>query len=171
MAGSSSDPAVTGPLAFAAVQEHNRPDLVSKQAAEIEDQAAKIKDQAAEIEGLKRKVEESNNALGNALDDRNEIVHKAIKIRTRMMNFQSNMQPELQYQQRVIFNVGMNVFREKSLTLSRWSGRTAQKREKRARKMSKSRAREKSSETAHSGAALGAEHKAGRQKHDRDTQQ
>ena len=109
MAGSSSDPAVTGPAAFAAMQEHNRPDLVSKQAAEIKDQAAKIKDQAAEIEGLKRKVEESNNALGNALDDRSEMVHKAIKLRTRMINFQSNMQPQLVHRKRVIFNAGMHV--------------------------------------------------------------
>ena len=65
MAGSSSDSA--GPAAFAAVQQHNRPDTITKQAAEIKDQAAEIKD-------LKRKLQESSHALESAWDDRIEVV-------------------------------------------------------------------------------------------------
>ena len=54
MAGSSSDLAVTGPAAFAAVQEHNRPDTINNQAAEIKD--------------LKRKVSQLNDRLYEARD-------------------------------------------------------------------------------------------------------
>ena len=111
MAGSSSDSA--GPAAFAAMQAHNRETTIAEQAKEI-------KDQAAEIQDLKRKLQQSNHALENAWDehhellgDRNEMVHKAIKLRTRMINFQSNMQPTLSELPAAAFNAGMNVLTER----------------------------------------------------------
>ena len=77
MAGSSSDPAVTGPAAFAAVQEHNREDTINKQ--------------AAEIQGLKRKVEELNREVLKALLDHSDTSRKAVKLRTRMLHFSDKM--------------------------------------------------------------------------------
>ena len=101
--------AMAGPAAFAVVQEHSREDTIKKQAKEI-------KDQAAEIQDLKRKLHQSNQELENAWDEhyellgeRNEVVHKAIKVRTRMINFQSNMQPTLSELPAAAFNAGMNV--------------------------------------------------------------
>ena len=72
--GSSSDPAVTGPAAFAAVQEHNRPDTINKQAAEIKD--------------LKRKVQE-------LLNDRIDMVEQMIELKSDMVEQHNHVQSEL----------------------------------------------------------------------------
>ena len=75
MAGSSSYPAVTGPAAFAAVQEHNREDTINKQ--------------AAEIRGLKRKVKELLNA-------RIDMVEQLVELKTDMVEQHNHVESELE---------------------------------------------------------------------------
>ena len=74
MAGSSSDPAVTGPAAFAAGQEYNREDTINKQ--------------AAEIRGLKRKVKELLNA-------RIDMVKQIVELESDMVKQHHQVQSEL----------------------------------------------------------------------------
>ena len=83
MAGSSSDPAVTGPAAFAAVQLHNRETTIA--------------DQAKEIKDLKRKLEEQKQSTSKVFEDRNEIVAKAIKLRTKMIKHHDQMMGIIDY--------------------------------------------------------------------------
>ena len=65
MAGSSSDPAVTGPAAFAAVQEYNREDTINKQAKEIQALKRKVEQMQTEVTWYKWS---SNQIIGDIND-------------------------------------------------------------------------------------------------------
>ena len=65
MAGSSSDPAVTGPAAFAAVQEYNREDTINKQAKEIQALKRRVEQMQTEVTWYKWS---SNQIIGDIND-------------------------------------------------------------------------------------------------------